>query len=267
MDETDLENSKRKVMVHCKVEDLYGRQYIYLWVILSFKAGLINAIGFLVAGKFVSHITGFGTQIGISFAQNKYIYGLELLLVPICFILGSSLVTFVLERQFDSKTIPNYPLIQALITFLIGFTAFMALFGFFDHSHYFDTTTLQIIFLSLLCLICGLKNGLTTWATHGKIRTTHITGLATDIGLHLPKFFFNKKNYRYPEKRRVNFTRIITLVSFSLGSFISAITYSHIGYYSLLIAFFISLILLIVSIVNRKNNIQKLKVLTTPKED
>jgi len=37
----------------------------------------------------------------------------------------------------------------------------------------------------LLCFIMGLQNAVITKISHAEIRTTHVTGLVTDVGIEL----------------------------------------------------------------------------------
>ena len=240
-------------MVHVEIKDLYKTKYTLLWSILSFKAGLINSAGFLIAGSYVSHVTGFGTQVGISIGHHDYHFGIELFVIPFFFIFGSFITAFLLDKNYSQEKIPNYPLVQILITFLLGLIALSFSTGIFrsvtpDERHFSS-----IVLIALLCLICGLKNGLTTWATHGKIRTTHLTGLSTDIGLHLIKVFRPEGSHsRYPEPKKVTYARLITLFSFSTGAFLSAVLIPTIGYKVFHLSFLISLSLLAVSVLHRK---------------
>lgn len=117
----------------------------------------------------------------------------------------------------------------------------------FDYDNRYDFQELFII--SSLCFIGGFKNSLVTWATYGKIRVTHLTGLSTDIGLNLIRTF--KKNYPNPrmqENRIVNIVRILTFTCFSLGAISSAIVIPQIGYKGFLIVFVISLMMTLISI-------------------
>jgi uncharacterized membrane protein YoaK (UPF0700 family) len=121
----------------------------------------------------------------------------------------------------------------------------------------FESRTLVLI--TLLCFACGLKNGLTTWITHGKIRTTHMTGISTDIGLHLHKMFRSKSiSTKFPESKRVNIVRIMTLISFFIGSFISALLVPTIGYKVFYICFFLSVIFSLIAYFHRRYLIQNL---------
>jgi uncharacterized membrane protein YoaK (UPF0700 family) len=120
--------------------------------------------------------------------------------------------------------------IESLILFLI------AVFGInFIHQHP------NLIACSLLFAM-GLQNSLVTRISNSRVRTTHLTGLFTDLGIELSQLFF----YREPESRIKLFTSIklrLTIISFFfVGGIIGGILYSKIGLGVLLIGS-ISLIL------------------------
>ena len=239
-------------MVHVDLSDIYKIKYILLWSLLSFKAGLLNSAGFLIVGSFVAHVTGFGTQIGIELVHSDYIFSIELLIIPIAFIGGAVLTSLVLDTAYSKGTIPPYPIIQLLITLLLGIISVCFSIGIFDITTLNAQHERAVFFIGLLCLTCGLKNGLTTWATQGKIRTTHLTGLSTDIGLHLPKIFRSEgSNSRYPEPRKVTYVRLVILLAFSSGACLSAVLIPRIGYELFYIAFAISTVLCTISFIHR----------------
>lgn len=234
-------------MVHLdNVSEVYTRHNICLWMISAFKAGFINSAGFLVTGKFVSHVTGFGTQAGIAVGHDDYFFGAELLLVPAFFIAGGVITSCVLDRKYPKGQVPAYHWVQGLVTLLIAVVIVIGeskvTNGFvrFDSDLRYDFTEFAVI--SLLCLICGLKNSLITWSTYGKIRVTHLTGLATDLGLNLLRCFTSRQNSsRFQEPRIVNGVRVLTLFGFTGGALLSAIMFPKLGFVSFFIVFFISL--------------------------
>lgn len=241
-------------MIHVNLNELYKTKYTLLWSLLSFKAGLINASGLLIAGSYVSHVTGFGTQIGLALGHHDFKFGIEILIIPIAFIGGAFIASLILDRNYSPYKVPNYPLVQSIITFLLGLIAFLFSIEVFDIHASEGPDEKSILLIGLLCLVCGMKNGLTTWATHGKIRTTHLTGLATDIGLHLPKLFQSDgSKSRYPESKKVTYVRFITLLSFSLGSCIAAMLIPIISYKVFYLTFVISAVLMTISFVHRKH--------------
>ncbi len=87
----------------------------------------------------------------------------------------------------------------------------------------------------LLCFIMGLQNALITKLSNAEIRTTHITGIITDIGIELGKLFYWNRT-RGPEIARVmadrQRLRVLSLLAlyFFLGGVIGALGFSYLGY-------------------------------------
>lgn len=244
-------------MIHSQINELYSSRNVGLWMLLSLKAGYLNAAGFLATGKFVSHVTGFGTQMGISLAHEDFFFGAELLIIPISFILGASVPAWILDRNYSEQMLPKYYYVQFLITLALGILLCLGLSGKFGEF----TTTMDdlhdIELIGLLCFICGMKNGLSTWSTFGRIRTTHLTGLSTDIGLNLPKLF-RRSNYpsRFPEQRRINSVRIMTFISFSIGSLVAAFIFPTLEYQGFIFPFLLSVVLSVISYKDYRFNIR-----------
>lgn len=241
-------------MIHSEtVTDVYSKQNIPLWLISAFKAGFINSAGFLITGKFVSHVTGFGTQVGIATGHEGYFFGAELLIIPISFIAGGVITSFILDRNYLPHETPPYWKVQTLITGLLLFIIALGESSLIDQKIPFDSDEnynfVEFTVISLLCLICGLKNSLVTWSTFGRIRVTHLTGLSTDIGLNLIRTFSRKQpSPRFKEERFINILRIMTFLFFSTGAFISAILFPVLGFKGFLIPLGISLMMSGISI-------------------
>lgn len=245
-------------MVHCPPEDYYRPKYVALWMLLSMKAGYLNAAGFLSTGKFVSHVTGFGTQIGMSLSHDKYFFGAELLVIPISFILGASVPGWILDHDYAPNRLPKYYCVQVLISVFLGLILWSGLNGEFGNFSRSTDDISEIRLLGMLCFVCGMKNGLSTWSTFGKIRTTHLTGLSTDIGIHLPKLFRGNAPCRFPEPKRVNTARMMTFLSFTLGSLLAAHLFPHMGYSGFIFPFAVSVGLSILSVANHRYHLARL---------
>jgi uncharacterized membrane protein YoaK (UPF0700 family) len=240
------------------ISDVFKPRPVMIWLASAFKAGFINSAGFLATGKFVSHVTGFGTQMGIAIGHEDYFFGVELMVIPLSFIFGGVITSLILDKNYKSGEYPPFFIVQALITLMIGLVICAGV-GMELIKTPFDLDNkysfVELFILSSLCFICGLKNSLVTWATFGKIRVTHLTGLSTDIGLNLIRTF--KKNHPHPrmkENRIVNFVRILTFVSFSSGALISAIVIPKIGYKGFLVVFAISLVMTFISLKDFSRN-------------
>jgi uncharacterized membrane protein YoaK (UPF0700 family) len=89
----------------------------------------------------------------------------------------------------------------------------------------------------LLCYIMGLQNAVITKLSHAEVRTTHLTGIVTDIGIELGRLLYRNAPGR-PSHLRVlanrDRLRVLTLlvVFFFLGGLIGAVGFKHIGYVS-----------------------------------
>jgi len=250
-------------MLHCQnIPDVYTPGKMALWLLSAFKAGFINSAGFLLTGKFVSHVTGFGTQVGIAMGHSDYFFGTELLIIPLSFIGGGVISSLILDNTNDNK-IPSYHYVQGLITLLILVIIVLGEKGFISAALHFDDDQkydfMEFSIIAILCLICGLKNSLVTWTTYGKIRVTHLSGISTDIGLNLTKTLgLKSKNPRFNENPIINLHRIATLFSFSVGAFISAVMFPRFGHKSFYIVLTISLLMTVLAFCARRETQERL---------
>jgi uncharacterized membrane protein YoaK (UPF0700 family) len=87
----------------------------------------------------------------------------------------------------------------------------------------------------LLCFIMGLQNALITKVSKAEIRTTHITGIVTDIGIELGKLVY-WNGATPPGQPRVVANRgrlkLLTALalSFFTGGVVGAYGFKHVGY-------------------------------------
>jgi uncharacterized membrane protein YoaK (UPF0700 family) len=102
-------------------------------------------------------------------------------------------------------------------------------------GHDFINTNPNVIACSMLFAM-GLQNSLVTKISNATVRTTHLTGLFTDLGIELSQLFF----YKQPRSRVKLFSSIklrLTIISFFfIGGITGGVFYSKIGLYVLIIA-------------------------------
>lgn len=224
----------------------------WLWCILAFHAGYLNAGGFISSHRFVSHMTGFGTAVGISVSEHDYWIALEMLLAPISFLVGSALAGYLVDRKIIQDRQPKVTK-GVLIIILMNTIIFLGgISGYF--GEFAEPLLLQRDFalLFMLSFVCGLQNGLFVSLTSGQIRTTHITGLVTDVGLSLARSIVIKNHDLKKTEKKRNGLRIRKVLSFSVGSLISAVIFNRLGYWGFLGSLFISFIILgLVEAINR----------------
>ena len=206
-------------------KDVLRTENIILWLILAFQAGFINAAGFLACHRFVSHMTGFGTQFGLALGEGDPMGAFEMFLAPISFIVGSIVSGLLIDKRvFQGKEahVRTSTIIQFALILVVLIGGTFNLFGQFGEPLILQR---DYFLLLILCFLCGLQNSTFTTLTAGQIRTTHLTGLSTDIGINLVRNYYinNISDQKRRELINVNWLRIYTFTSFFVGSAISAI--------------------------------------------
>lgn len=142
---------------------------------LACCAGTVNAISFYALGSFTSHVTGTWTKVGMNLETGAFEDALRNLLLMVSFILGAMLSGCMIPKS-------NVLLGYAMYGWALVGNALLLLAAVLLHSETF-------LAACLTAAACGLQNGMITSYSGAIIRTTHITGLATDVGLILGRSF------------------------------------------------------------------------------
>ncbi|MBP9673601.1 MAG: DUF1275 domain-containing protein [Bacteriovoracaceae bacterium] len=211
------------------------------WLILSFSAGSINAGGYLCCYHFVSHITGFYTVAGIALKHDSFLKFLSILTIPIFFLLGVMISALLTEKKKKDKDKLKYPLILCLVGILLTTVAFAGFFNFF--GHFGETLNLRhdYLLLALLCMACGLQNAAITSSSGSTIRTTHLTGITTDLGIGIIRSEIHPESLQQQKiERKVNLFRFFSIIAFTLGSVVGAFFFVQFEYLGFLMPAFIS---------------------------
>ena len=210
-------------MFHHRLDEDIDSGVFVKWYLLSFLAGSVNAGGFLAAGRFVSHVTGFATLFGVDAAYGNWDAAIGMLSVPAFFLCGTMISGYLIDHRHHRRLRPHYDWVMFLVflclvtVMLVGRFRGFGSFGdpLILHKDYF--------FLALLCLASGLQNAAITTASGATVRTTHLTGLTTDLGLGIVRVLGTKKSHAiHKSELRANWLRVGTILSYSLGSLVGA---------------------------------------------
>ena len=82
----------------------------------------------------------------------------------------------------------------------------------------------------------GLQNSLVTTISNSTVRTTHLTGLFTDLGIELSQLFFYKQKEQKDKLYSSIKLRLTIITFFFLGGLLGGICYSTLKLYVLAIA-------------------------------
>ena len=204
---------------------------VFHWFLLTFSGGAVNAGGFIATGKFVSHVTGFATLFGVDIVNNQFQTAFGVLSVPFFFLLGAIIAGVLIDGPIHRGERPQFDWVMGLSALCL---LVVIVVGEFSHSGEFnDSLGLRETYflLALLCLACGLQNGAITSSSGGSVRTTHLTGLTTDLGLGLARIFtFDLKAEKAKKEIRAICLRTGSIFSFVMGSAVGSLVFLNFGY-------------------------------------
>lgn len=201
----------------------------HLGYALTFVAGAINAGGFLAVKQYTSHMTGIVSLMADSVALGTIDIALAGLGALLAFILGAAcsamLVHYARQREMHSEfALPLMLEASLLLCFgLLG--ARLA-----HIEGYFVSVT-----VILLAFIMGLQNAVITKLSNAEIRTTHITGIVTDIGIELGKLAYPNRDHQaagdkvVAHRPRLRMLCLLVLFFF-IGGVTGALGFKHLGY-------------------------------------
>lgn len=198
----------------------------FVWSLLAFQGGFVNVAGFLTVHLFVSHVTGLSGHAAIAIKDYDFHSALSFFMVPLFFLLGSFLSGFLVAVRRSRNQRPDYSRVIVLLSLIYGIIAFLgsqSLLGTFGEPF---NNLRDFLLLAALSFNCGAQNALLTHYSHSIVRTTHLTGLTTDLGIGLAKMFFLKDH----NEGKQNLLRIELISSFLIGSIVSAFFLSWSGF-------------------------------------
>jgi uncharacterized membrane protein YoaK (UPF0700 family) len=197
-----------------------------LAVTLSAIAGAINAAGLHAAGFFSANMTGNLSLLSDSVALGGWPLAALLAVVVGAFVAGAFASTLLIEtgRNRGIDAIYAYSILaEALLLAALG-VADLAL----DSVHSGPTLIVGLSFLM------GLQNATGTLISNARVRTTHVSGMATDIGIELAGLLRTG-----PADGRERYVNLLilhasTLVAFFGAGILGVLAYSRFGSATLL---------------------------------
>jgi uncharacterized membrane protein YoaK (UPF0700 family) len=185
--------------------------------VLSFSAGVVNVTGVLSFNELTTNVTGHFALFINDVANFEFWKGTVYFLYIFSFLFGSFSSSFLIEKYKENKRLNVFVLptiIEALILISIGLL-----------SNIIEIESPNLI-VCLLLFAMGLQNSFVTKISDAVVRTTHLTGLFTDLGIDISYYFFPKFN-KYRKKLKANIKLRIYIISFFFaGGLIGGLLYS-----------------------------------------
>ncbi|MCW5654587.1 YoaK family protein [Hydrogenophaga sp.] len=197
--------------------------------VLAFVAGAANAGGFLAVGQYTSHMTGILSSVTDHLVLGHFTLAMAAAGSVLAFLLGAMTTAWLVNwgmRQ-ELRSAYGLPLILEAAALLV--------FGLFGAAIGFMTPVFLPLTVVLLCFIMGLQNAVITKISRATIRTTHVTGLVTDLGIELGKLLYvNRHPGAEPvlaDRQRLRVHGQL-IACFFVGGLAGALGFKHVGFVS-----------------------------------
>lgn len=193
-------------------------------MVLAFVAGAANAGGFLAVGQYTSHMSGIFSALADNLVLGAFGLVLAGLAGLLAFVTGAACSAILINwsRRRNQRTVYARPLVLEA-TLLLGFGM---LGGLARGASWF--IPLAIL---MLCFIMGLQNATVTKISGARIRTTHVTGMVTDVGIELGKLVYWNRDPVRSQMLSVRADRPkLRLLGLLLGSFLTGGVFGAFGF-------------------------------------
>lgn len=208
---------------HFGVKRTY-KHNLKLAVLLSFTAGFVNATGFLGFAALTTNVTGHAALFAEGIASQNWELVKLVALWMMLFLAGafasSLIVTKIGHNARFSFTIPI--VIEIIILVYCAFSVYKIGFNFSKH------------FFAGLLLAMGMQNALVSVISGAVVRTTHLTGTFTDLGIELAQLGLNKSATQTALWSKI-WLRISIILFFMLGALSGAYLFKYISFKAFLI--------------------------------
>lgn len=190
---------------------------VQIAIVLSFVAGIVNVTGFLSFKQLTTNVTGHFALFIYDVANFEFWKGTIYFLYIFSFLFGSFLSSLLIEKFKENKRVNIFLipiLIESLILIAIGVT-----------SNFIQINSYDLI-VCLLLFTMGLQNSFVSKISDAVVRTTHLTGLFTDLGIDISQLLFPSS---HPNRKTIKTTiklRIYIISFFFAGGLVGGFLYS-----------------------------------------
>lgn len=199
-----------------------------LGLVLAFVAGAINAGGFLAVQQYTSHVTGMVSSLADNLALGHLSLVADGLVAVLAFLLGAMSCSVMVNAARRHRMASEYALPLLLEAALI------LCFGLAGARMSGYEGLLVPFTVVLLCFIMGLQNAVVTKLSNAVIRTTHLTGIVTDLGIELGRLVYWNQAQDVGPPVRADRERLAVLAglvcSFLGGGIAGAFGFKRLGY-------------------------------------
>ena len=205
-----------------------------LGLLLAAVAGAINAGGYLAIQRYTSHMTGIVSGVVDDLALGHGGLALAGVLLVAVFISGAITTTVLINWARRRRMHSEFALSLLLAALLL------LAFGLLGANLAHTSALLVPATAAVLCFIMGLQNAMVTKISQAEVRTTHMTGVITDLGIELGRLLYWNRTPDSPAEPMVRANRdrlrlhATLLACFAGGGLAGALAFQALGFYATL---------------------------------
>ena len=177
--------------------------------------------------QYTSHMTGILSSAAYDGGRGEFALALSFLGFLTCFVLGAMCTTILIlcARRYSIHAQFSIPLlVEACLLLLI------VLLG----SFLLGQPSLANFLIAIFCFLMGLQNALITKASTAIVRTTHVTGISTDIGILLGRLIMGTSDEAESGDQMKVILFLVILIAFFSGGALGAFLVTKMGVLALL---------------------------------
>jgi len=215
-------------MLKLRDSQLTSGRHLLSWALFAFSAGAVNAGALLACERYVSHVTGTVTRIGVDAGG---FLAIDYAMVFVAFIVGAMSAVLVVRRaqtkmspaaRANPNSLPPFWVPLTLVSALLIIVASAGAMGWFGKFGGSVETAHDFVLLGILSFAMGMQNATVAVSTGMAVRTTHMTGPATDFAVALATLLSGTSEERTAAKASL-LLRGTKLTGFIVGGAVMAL--------------------------------------------
>ncbi|NOH28756.1 YoaK family protein [Vibrio mediterranei] len=201
--------------------------------VLSLLAGTVNAVGLMgFQHQAISHLSGTATLLGTQLIHDWSLAG-HMFAIIVSFLVGSA-ISGLFISNVSLKLGRQYEWLLCIESLFLLIATYLLLNG-SQSGTYFASAA------------CGLQNALATTFSGAVVRTTHVTGIVTDLGIMIGSTL---RGETFDKRKAKLFVTILT--GFIFGGIVGALLYRNLAFMALVVPAAACLVLALVYRIYRK---------------
>jgi uncharacterized membrane protein YoaK (UPF0700 family) len=186
---------------------------------LSLAAGVVNIVGVLSVNTLTTNVTGHFAFFAEAFVNQNYSTAWIYILYVLSFLAGAVTSNFLIELMIRRNVSAPHAFPMILEIVLLGSAAAASI----------NSSVSNYVIANILLFSMGLQNALVTKVSQATVRTTHLTGLFTDLGIEMSQLFFYRAEAQVRQLKQSIYLRLAIIGFFFAGGVVGGYTYEVIG--------------------------------------